>query len=70
MNVTFEEAKTILKRIVRPHVFVENEQWNVVCMKEEFRARFVNFIWERERLAYFSSQIVITFDLANKGATC
>jgi hypothetical protein len=41
-----------------------------VCMKEEFRARFVNFIWERERLAYFSSQIVITFDLANKGATC
>jgi hypothetical protein len=32
-NVTFEEAKTALKRITSPHVFVENEQWNVVCMK-------------------------------------
>ncbi len=40
-NATFEEAKTTLKRITGPHAFVENEQWSVVRMKEEFHARFV-----------------------------
>jgi hypothetical protein len=30
-----------LKRIAGPHVFVENEQWSVVGMKEEFHAKFV-----------------------------
>ncbi len=40
VNATFEEAKIALKRIVGPHAFVENEQWSVVCMKEEFHARF------------------------------
>jgi len=39
-NATFEDAKTSFKIIVSSHVFVENEQWNVVCMKEEFHARF------------------------------
>jgi hypothetical protein len=39
-NVIFEEAKTTLKRIARPHAFLENEQWSVVRMKEEFHARF------------------------------
>jgi hypothetical protein len=29
-----------LKKIVGPHAFVENEQWNVIHMKEEFYARF------------------------------
>jgi hypothetical protein len=32
VSATFEEAKSTLKRIVGPHVFVENEQWNVVHM--------------------------------------
>jgi hypothetical protein len=40
-NATFDEAKTALKKIAGPHAFMENEQWNVVCMKEEFHARFV-----------------------------
>jgi hypothetical protein len=40
-NATFDEVKTTLMRITSPHVFVENEQWNVVCMKEEFHAIFV-----------------------------
>jgi hypothetical protein len=40
-NATFDEAKTTLKKIVVPHAFIENEQWNVVCMKEKFHARFV-----------------------------
>jgi hypothetical protein len=31
----------IIYKIVGPHVFVENEQWNVVCMKEEFHVKFV-----------------------------
>jgi len=67
---TFEEAKTTLKKIVEPHAFVENEQWNVVHMKEEFHARLVTvlqIIYQRERLTYFSNQIVITFDIFNKG---
>jgi hypothetical protein len=39
-NATFEEAKTTLKRIANPYAFVENEQWSVIHMKEEFHARF------------------------------
>ncbi len=68
--VTFEEAKTALKRIVGPHAFVKNEQWSVVCMKEEFYARFITIlqiIYQREKLVYFNNQIAITFDLANRG---
>jgi hypothetical protein len=40
-NATFNEAKTALKKITGPHAFVENGQWSVVCMKEEFHAKFV-----------------------------
>jgi hypothetical protein len=43
-NATFEEAKTALKRFVGPHVFVENEQWNVIHMKKEFHARFATIL--------------------------
>jgi hypothetical protein len=43
-NATFEEAKTALKKITRPHAFVENEQWSVVRMKEEFHARFATIL--------------------------
>jgi hypothetical protein len=35
-NSTFDEAKIALKKIACPDVFVENEQWSVVCMKEDF----------------------------------
>jgi hypothetical protein len=38
--------------------FVENEQWSVVRMKEEFHARFVAILqifYHRKRLAYFSN---------------
>lgn len=40
-NATFEEAKVALKRIVGPHVFLTNEQWSVMHMKDEFHAKFV-----------------------------
>ncbi len=69
-NATFEEAKTTLKRIIGPHPFVENEQWSVICMKEEFHARFVailQILYQRERLDYFSKRNAITFNLANMG---
>jgi hypothetical protein len=59
-----------LRKIAHAHAFVENEQWNVVHMKEEFHAKFVvilQTIYEQKRLAYFSNKIVITFDLANRG---
>ncbi len=71
INATFEDAKTTLKRIVGPHAFVENEQWNVMHMKEEFHVRFatiLQIIYQRKRLTYFNIQITITFDLANRGA--
>jgi hypothetical protein len=35
VNATFDEAKIVLKKIVSPHVFVENEQWNVIRMKKK-----------------------------------
>jgi hypothetical protein len=55
-----------LRKIARPHAFVEDEQWNIVRMKEEFHARFVTIlqiIYQQKLLAYFSNKIVITFDL-------
>jgi hypothetical protein len=39
-------------------------------MKEEFHARFaiiLQILYQREKLAYFSNWIAITFDLTNKG---
>ncbi len=44
VNVTFEEAKIALQRIASPHAFVENEQWSVVHMKEEFHVRFATIL--------------------------
>jgi hypothetical protein len=35
-NATYDKVKNTLKKIASPHAFVENEQWNVVRMKEEF----------------------------------
>jgi hypothetical protein len=49
-----------LKKITNPNAFVENEQWNVVHMKEEFHARFtaiLQIIYQIEWLANFSNQI-------------
>jgi hypothetical protein len=43
-NATFDEAQTILKTIIGPHAFVGNEQQSVVCMKEEFHAKFVTIL--------------------------
>ncbi len=61
----FKEAKTALKIISGPHAFVENEQSSVMCMKEEFHARFatiLQILYQKEKLVYFNNQIVITFD--------
>jgi len=44
INATYDETKIILKKIIGPHAFVENEQWSVLCMKEEFHARFVTIL--------------------------
>jgi hypothetical protein len=43
-NATFEEAKTTFKKIADPYAFLENEQWSVVCMKEEFHAKFATIL--------------------------
>ncbi len=70
VNATFDEAKTALKNIVGPHAFIENEQWSVVRMKEEFHVRFatmLQILYQNEQLAYFSNMIAKTFDLVNRG---
>ncbi len=43
-NATFDEGKIGLKKIASSHAFVENEQWSVVHMKEEFHVRFVTIL--------------------------
>jgi hypothetical protein len=43
-NATYEEAKITLRKIPRPHAFVEDEHWSVVRMKKEFHARFVTIL--------------------------
>jgi hypothetical protein len=51
-----------LKRIASPHAFVQNEEWNVIHMKEEFHVRFatiLQILYQKEQLAYFSNQIAI-----------
>ncbi len=61
-NATFDEAKSALKKIVGPHAFLENEQWSVIPMKEEFHAEFVaivQILHQIERLSYFSNMNVI-----------
>lgn len=42
-NVIIQEAKIVFKRITNPYVFVENEQWNVICMKKKFILNFQPF---------------------------
>ncbi len=57
-NSTFDKAKTTLKRIARPHAFVENEQWSAVRMKEEFHARFVailRILYSKKWLTYINN---------------
>jgi len=65
----YKKVKIVLKKIVGPNEFVENEQWSVICMKEKFRPIFATILqisYQRKQFSYFSSHIIITFDLANK----
>jgi hypothetical protein len=36
-----------LKRIAGPHAFVDNEQWSVVCMKEQFHVGFAAILQKK-----------------------
>jgi hypothetical protein len=44
INATFDEAKIALKKITGPHALVENEQWSVVYMKEEFHVKLATIL--------------------------
>jgi hypothetical protein len=69
VNTLVKKVQIAFKNIFMMNIFVE-EEWNIICMKEEFHAKFVailQILYQRERLTYFSNMIVITFDLANKG---
>jgi hypothetical protein len=64
-NATIQEAKFVLKQIACLNAFVENEQWSVIRMKEEFHPQFttiLQLIYQRQWLVYFSNHISITFD--------
>ncbi len=43
-NIIFQETNFVLRKIVCPHTFIENEQWNVICIKEEFHPRLVTIL--------------------------
>jgi hypothetical protein len=40
-NTLVREMQIALKNIARPNAFVEKEQSNIICMKEDFHAKFV-----------------------------
>jgi hypothetical protein len=44
VNALIKKVEVILKRLVGSNVFVENEQWNIIHMKQEFHPRFVNIL--------------------------
>jgi hypothetical protein len=61
-NTIIQELKIVFKRIMNPDVFVENEQWSVICMKEDFRPRFatiLQIIYQREQVGYFNNLIAL-----------
>jgi len=61
-NAIIQETKIVFKRITNPNVFVENEQWSVICMKEDFHPRFatiLQIIYQREQVGYFSNLIAL-----------
>jgi hypothetical protein len=43
-NATIQEAKFVLKWIACLNTFVENEQWSVFRMKEEFHPQFTTIL--------------------------
>ncbi len=57
-NATFQKVKTTLRKIIGPHAFVENGQWSVIHMKEEFHIRLaaiLQIIYQQEKLTYCSN---------------
>jgi hypothetical protein len=37
--------QTAFKNIARPDAFVEKEHWSIICMKEEFHAKFAIILY-------------------------
>jgi hypothetical protein len=58
-----QKVKIVLKKIIGPNEFVENEQWSVICMKEKFHPRFATILqisYQWKQFSYFSNHIIIT----------
>jgi hypothetical protein len=69
LPMLLSKINIVLKKIVGPNEFVENEQWSVICMKEKFHPKFatiLQIIYQQKQFSYFNNHIIITFDLANK----
>jgi len=43
------------KNIARPDAFVEKEHWSIICMKEEFHAKFAIILYIILLMAYFNN---------------
>jgi hypothetical protein len=42
-NIIIQEANIVFNKITSHDVFVKNELWNVICIKEDFHPRFATF---------------------------
>jgi hypothetical protein len=64
-----KKQNLFFKWIACLNAFVENEQWSVIRMKEEFHPLFTTILqitYQRRWLVYFSNHIAITFDKVNR----
>ncbi len=43
-NALVKEAQVALKNIVSPDAFINEEQWNVIYMKEKYHAKFITIL--------------------------
>jgi hypothetical protein len=54
-NTLVKEMQTAFKNIARPDAFVEKEHWSIICMKEEFHAKFAIILYIILLMAYFNN---------------
>jgi hypothetical protein len=43
-NIIIQEANIVFNKITSHDVFVKNELWNVICIKEDFHPRFATIL--------------------------
>lgn len=54
-NTLVKEMQIAFKNIARLDAFVEKEHWSIICMKEEFHAKFAIILYIILLMAYFNN---------------